>query len=223
MSTSTLRRSAEQSFEAGSALAHEGRYEQALIELRRAEEGFRRLDAPGRPFGCFLENGVSGLANTLALSGRCNLSLGRWDKAAVCFETSFINERFERPSSFPAFVREVEPELVEAYARLLDHADPNSLQTLITGDPIIDTAFRFPYSLDPEALAQARLYELAPGRYHRFRDFHARVRGLDLELRKSERKPDEAGLRKAGLIVALALGALLGLYALVGLKALLLR
>ncbi len=83
-------------FENGYALFLEKRYVQALSELQRAEDAFRKLDARGHPFTIPLSNGVSGLANALALSGQCWQFLGNYEKAVLLYETSLINAKFEK-------------------------------------------------------------------------------------------------------------------------------
>jgi hypothetical protein len=65
MSTLLKRRMAEQLYDAGFALFEEGRYEEALGNLNRAQEAFRQIDVRGHPFCNPLSNGISGFANTL--------------------------------------------------------------------------------------------------------------------------------------------------------------
>ena len=67
---------AQQVFERGSALLQQQKYEQAIIDLQQAEQLFRKIDVKGHPFTIPLANGVSGLANALALSGLCYLKQG---------------------------------------------------------------------------------------------------------------------------------------------------
>lgn len=104
MSTSTKPGLAEQLYLSSRALVHEGRYHDALIELQRAGNAFRSLDARAYLFLRKLINGVSGLANTLVLSGFCHQMPGNYKAALTCYETSLINskmplERNRRPSA----------------------------------------------------------------------------------------------------------------------------
>jgi tetratricopeptide (TPR) repeat protein len=103
MSTIITRRMAEKSYDAGQALFKQGRYDEALIDLRHAEDAFRKLDAKGHLFDIPLPNGVSGLANTSALSGLCYEKHGDYRTALMCYGTSFINTKFERKHPFLDF------------------------------------------------------------------------------------------------------------------------
>ncbi len=100
MTLSLKRRAAESFYLNGYALFLEKRYMQAIAELQRAEDAFRKLDARGHPFTMPLSNGVSGLANSLALSGQCWQLLGNYEKAIPLYETSLINEKFEKKKPF---------------------------------------------------------------------------------------------------------------------------
>ncbi len=162
MPTSLKSRAAQQLYNAGFSLFQECRYEQALIELRRAEDAFRKLDVRGHPFNHVLPNGITGLANTLALSGRCHQRLGRIEKAIACFEASFINAKFERSKPFQVFVANLREDLLACYAREMDKLDEQTKLDITNRDIRVDTIYRFPFSLIREAILLARLYELAP-------------------------------------------------------------
>ncbi len=208
------RRTAEQLFNAASSLYQDCRYEQALIELRRAEDAFRKLDSPGHPFNQVLTNNVTGLANTLALSGRCYLRLGNSEKALVCFETSFINEKFERPRPFAAFVKDLREDLLSCYEERLRKINEPAMQSLLQQDIRIDPSCCFPFSLSQEACTPARLYALAPERYPHFRDFALRAEEQDSAVRRSDKKSDESRMKKANVYIWLVLGSLWAAYCL---------
>ncbi len=221
MSTSTesKRRTAERLFNVAFSLYQEGRYEQSLIELRRAEDAFRKLDSRGHPFNHVLANGVTGLANTLALSGRCYQRLGNIAKAIICYETSFINAKFERPRPFSALIRDLREDLLACYAENLRNLDESALGNLTQGDIRIDTTCCFPFSLTKEAFTLARVYELAPERYPHLRDFVVRAAEQDAAIRLSDRKSDESRVKRANIYIWLALGSLWAAYCLLVVRA----
>ncbi len=217
MSTSTesKRRTAERLFNAAFSLYQECRYEQSLIELRRAEDAFRKLDSRGHPFNHVLPNGVTGLANTLALSGRCHQRLGNIEKAIICYETSFINAKFERPRPFTAFIKDLREELLACYADNLRDMGESALVSLTTQQDIrIDTSCCFPFSLTKEAFTLARVYELAPERYPHLRDFVVRAAEQDAAIRLSDKKNDESRIKRANIYIWLVLGSLWAAYCL---------
>lgn len=222
MSTSSKRRTAEQFFRTGRALFEENRCEEALVELRRAEEAFRRLDAAGHPFIHALANGVSGLANTLALTGRCLQRLGNFDQAITCYETSFINAKFERGKRFQAFVAALQDDLIACYEKKLSGIDGQMLQNSLDRDIAVDISFRFPFSLSENTLCIARLYELAPARFPQFKNFYLRARKTDSENRRlSGQERETSRMRKANAFIWLVLGALWAVYSMIAVKALL--
>ncbi len=221
-STKSKRRTAERLFDAASSLYEECRYEQALIELRRAEDAFRKLDSRGHPFNQVLTNGVTGLANTLALSGRCHLRLGNFDKALICFETSFINEKFERPRPFAAFANDLREDILSCYAERLRKIDDPAMQSLLQQDVRTDPSCCFPFSLSQEACALVRLYALAPDQYPHFRDFALRAEEQDSAIRRSDKKSDESRMKKANVYIWLILGSLWAAYCLLVARALVL-
>ncbi len=214
------RRIAEQLYEAGFALYREHRYEQALIELSRAADAFRKLDARGHPFGRPLSNGVTGHANALALAGRCHQQLGDIEKAITCFETSLINAKFERPKPFRDFVAAVRRDMHACYARVFEKSGPLTQRDLLVKDLPIDPSYLFPFSLDKEAIPLARLYELAPDRYPQFGDFFLRAREKDAALRRTDKGADDTKMRKAGFTIWLILGSLWAVYTLMAARVL---
>ncbi len=223
MSTSSKKRTAERLYKAAYSLFQERRYEQALIELRRAEDAFLRLDAQGHPFGHLLSNGVSGLANTLALSGRCYQQLGNAEQAIDCYEASFINSKFERTKPFASFAEDLRRDLIACYADSMKNMDEQTKIGVMGQDVMIDTSFRFPFSLKKDAVILARLYELAPERYPCLKDFALRAAEQDAALRRSDKKNRESRLQKAHVYVMLVFGSLWVAYCYLGIKALFLK
>jgi tetratricopeptide (TPR) repeat protein len=222
MSTSLQWRAAQDLFNAGFSLFEEMRYEQAIDALLKAEAAFRALDARGHPRGHFLENGVSGLANTLALLGRCHQELGHYDEAVTCYETSLINEKFERRKPFVPFLNELRKNLASCYERRLSQLDDRSLQFILDQDIELDTSFRFPFSLQKNAIPIARLYELDPVRYQRFKDFYLRSRTNDTALRRQAGKGvDETRMKRATFWIWVFLGIMWIIYSIIMVKALL--
>ncbi len=220
MSTSQTWQEAEQFFLRGQSLFRENRYEQGLIELRRAERAFRRLDARGHSFHRTLSNGVSGLANTLAMSGRCHQNLGNYEQAIACYETSLINAKFERKKPFQDFVSDMRQELAACYEHALNKISGPALRDIAGRDAEIDISYRFPFSLDEHLIPLARLYELAPDRFPQFRDFYVRSQSRDRELRRETTGADEAQMKKITFSVWVVLGALWAAYSLIVSKAL---
>ncbi len=216
MSTSTERkkRTAERLFNAAFSLYQECRYEQSLIELRRAEDAFRKLDSHGHPFNHVLPNGVTGIANTLALSGRCYQRLGNIEKAIACYETSFINAKFERPRPFADFVKDLREDLLACYAKDLRIMDESAALSLTQQNIRIDTSCCFPFSLTKKAFTLVRVYELAPERYPHLRDFAAWAAEQDSAIRLLDKKSDEARMKKANIYVWAVLGSLWTAYCL---------
>jgi tetratricopeptide (TPR) repeat protein len=220
MSIFMKRRIAEQLYEDGFALYREHRYEQALIELSRAADTFRKLDARGHPFSHPLSNGVTGHANALALAGRCHQQLGDIEKAIICFETSLINAKFERPKPFQDFVAAVRQDMLACYARVVEKSGPLTRQDVLVKDLPIDPSYRFPFSLDKEAIPFARLYELAPERYPQLGDFFLGAREKDAALRRAGKGADDTRMRKAVFTIWLILGSLWAVYALMAVRVL---
>jgi len=223
MSTSSTRQTAEFCFNTGYALFLENHFEQALFELRKAEDAFRKLDSRGYPFNITLANGVSGLANALTLSGRCHQRLDNWEQAATCFETGLINSKYEKPKFFKPFLQSLNADLAICYSRALEQIDQRTLADLLLRDVAINTSFCFPFSLDKNVFPLARLYELVPEQYPQFKDFYHRAREKNKELERLDEALDQARLKKAGISIWVALGALWALYTLLASKALLYR
>ncbi|HAK61286.1 MAG TPA: hypothetical protein DCO77_13060 [Nitrospiraceae bacterium] len=196
MSTVLKRHMARQLYDAGYSLFHEGRYEQALVELRRAEDTFRKIDARGHPFSNPLPNKISGMANTLFLQGSCYQKLGDTENAIRCFESSLINGKFERRKPFRLFEHSVRENLTLSYENKVNSMSDDTIASCIQEAPSIDTSFLFPFSLDPSVIPLARLYELAPVRYNRFRDFYTAAGKKDRQIRRADRHSEDVIMKK---------------------------
>jgi len=192
---------AEKSYDAGHALFQEGRYDEALIELRRAEDAFRKLDAKGHLFDIPLPNGVSGLANTSALSGLCYEKLGDYRTALTCYETSLINAKFERKQSFLDFSRKFSQNMRSCYEQEINNTDIGTRDALLNQEAEVDISYRFPFSLTKAAIPFARLYELAPEQYRQFQYFYERARKKDSEIRRMFKGTDESAVKRAGFYI----------------------
>lgn len=219
MFTSTKRRMAENMYNSGRALFQEGLYNEALIELRRAEDAFRTWDALGHPFANFLSNGISGLANTLALCGLCYQKLGNFKAALTCYETSLINSKFERKKALLEFKQMFAENLIACYEKTLESADVDRI-SFLSRTPEIDVSFRFPYSLPQGIVPFARLYELAPERYSQYKDFYERAKEKDAEIRRLSKTSDESAMKRTSIYVWSILAAIWGIYGLIVIKAL---
>lgn len=199
MPTTSKRQFAEQAYRNGEALVRERRFTEAIGELRRAEDLFRRLDARGHPFNFTLENGVSGLANTLFLLGHCHREIGDIPAATTYFETSTVNEPFERTFPFRSFLKNVHDHLIACYEGILVRTGQRGINELQNEDPSVDITYRFPFSLDPKIIPAARLYELAPERFPQFRSFYTVAREKDAVLRRAGSRTDDATMRAIAL------------------------
>ena len=219
MSTSTKRRMAESMYNSGHALFQEGLYNEALIELRRAEDAFRVWDALGHPFADRLSNGISGLANTLALSGLCYLKLGNFKAALTCYETSLINSKFERKKALRHFKQMLAENLIICYEKTLEGSGVDRV-SFLSRTPEIDISFRFPYSLPQDIVPFARLYELAPERYPQYKDFYERSKEKDAEIRRLSKTSDESAMKRTSVYVWGILAAIWIIYGLVVIEAL---
>lgn len=209
MGTPSDTRTAEQFYEAGQFLANEERYEEALAALDRAEEAFRRLEAGIWPCRIYFQSGVSGLAETLKLKGICFQNLGDYRRAAESYETSLINFRFEKKKPFTEFCKTLSPLLIACYERLLDGHSPKSHEQ----DIDIDISYKFPFSMPPNLIPLARLYELEPARFRSFEGTYMHAHKKDLALRRSRRTPAERALRAVSIA---AWGMLIAIWVLYG-------
>jgi tetratricopeptide (TPR) repeat protein len=201
MTLSLKRRAAESLYENGYALFLEKRFMQALAELQRAEDAFRKLDARGHPFTISLPNGVSGLANTLALSGQCRQLLGNYEKAVHLYETSLINSKFEKKKPFQEFMETLQKNMLFCYLKKLESIDQKILQQVLTQEPEIDIYYRFPFSLREDTIFIARLYELAPGQHPQFKDFYTRAQRQDAAMRRNDSSSDERATKRMSIYI----------------------
>jgi tetratricopeptide (TPR) repeat protein len=192
---------AREAFEKGSALADQGNYEQAIIQLQDAEVLFRQIDVKGHPFTIPLANGVSGLANTLDLIGLSHQKLGNYQKAVQYFESSFINSKFEKAPHFTKFSEGINENLLACYDTMLSLNLLDRTEDLLKSAPEINTAFQFPFSLNKDAVILARLYELSPERYRIYQNFYRLAKEKDSEIRKLEKKSDEASMRTLSILI----------------------
>jgi tetratricopeptide (TPR) repeat protein len=222
MSTSTKRQLAENLYNSGRALFQENRYSEALIELRRAEDAFRIWDSRGHPFTDRLSNGMSGLANTLALSGLCHQKLGNFRAALTCYETSLINSKFEKQGILRNFAQNLTENLISCYEKIVAD-DGSDREGFLIREPEIDMSFRFPYSLPPEIVPFARLYELAPDRYTHYKDFYQQAKKKDSSIRRLSKTSDESTMKRASIYVWGILAAIWAIYGLIVMNALIHR
>jgi tetratricopeptide (TPR) repeat protein len=200
MTTKLKRRMAQEFYDKGFAGFQAGKYEQAIVELRKAEDAFRELDVVGQPFGFPLPNGVSGLANTLALEGRCFQALGDYQQAVTRFESCLVNGIFERKRPFQAFWSALRTGVIACYEKTLEQTGPETLKNP-KRNPDVDISFLFPFSLSQESIPVARLYELAPERYPQFGDFYAAARKKDIMMRRMDKRSDESTMKKLSISV----------------------
>jgi tetratricopeptide (TPR) repeat protein len=223
MLTDGIALKAREAFEKGSALAELGNHEQAIIELQNAEVLFRQIDVKGHPFTIPLANGVSGLANTLVLIGLSHQKLGNYQKAVQCFESSFINSKFEKARHFTKFTEIINKSLLACYDKILSLHLLDRTEDLLESTPEINTAFQFPFSLNKDAIILARLYELSPERYRSYQNFYRRAKEKDSEIRKREKKSDEASMRKLSFLIWSILIIIWAVYGTVVIDALLIQ
>jgi tetratricopeptide (TPR) repeat protein len=195
------RHAAESLYENGYALFLEKRYMQALAELRRAEDAFRKLDVNGHPFTIPLSNGVSGLANTLALSGQCRQFLGNYEQAVQLYESSLIHAKFEKKKPFQEFIKMLQKHMLFCYQKKLELVDQETLRRIVTQEPDLDVYYRFPFSLRDDAILIARLYELAPDQHPQFKDFYAGAQRKDAGMRHGDRNSDERAMKRMSITI----------------------
>ncbi len=210
---------AERLYNSGHAFFQKGLYSEALIELQRAKDAFRQEDAGGHPFTSHLPNGVSGLANSIALSGRCHQQLGDFKAALICYETSLINSKFEKKRPWTAFTKSLTENFIFCAEKIFEESGGDR-KTLLDREQEIDISFRFPYSLSPDVIPLARLYELAPKRYPQYKDFYQNAKKKDSQFRRLSKTADESSLRRTGSYVWGILAAIWVIYGLITLRAL---
>jgi tetratricopeptide (TPR) repeat protein len=212
---------AREAFEKGSALAEQGNYEQAIIQLQNAEVLFRQIDVKGHPFTIPLANGVSGLANTLGLIGLSHQKLGNYQKAVQYFESSFINSKFEKGHHFTKFSEGINENLLACYDKMRSLNLLDRTEDILKSAPEINTDFQFPFSLNKDAVILARLYELSPDRYRSYQNFYRLAKERDSEIRRLEKKSDETSMRTLSILIWSILIVIWALYGTVVIDALL--
>ena len=201
MATSVHRRMATQHYDSGHALLQQGRYHEALIELGTAENAFRTIDARGHPFTQPLSNGISGLANTLMLSGQCCQKLGDYSTAITYYETSQINVKFEKKRPLQKFLQNLNSDLAFCYEQVVEGMPRQERDRLLAQEPQIDVSFRFPFSLPLAQVPLARLAELAPERHPELQRFYQHARERDIDLRRRSKTADESTMKKMSIAV----------------------
>lgn len=222
MSRSVQKRMALQYYEAGCALFQQAQYTEALLELNKAENLFRELDARGHPFSNPIANGVSGLANCLSVTGSCHQKLGNYSSAVTAYETSLINSKFEKKRPFRKLWKQIAEDMAFCYAQICENMPADRIQKLITREPDINISYRFPYSLPPDAVPLARLYELSPERYHDYAHFYETARRKDAEMRRNSKWLDgDAPMKKLSIYVWTILFMIWTVYVVIAVEALL--
>jgi tetratricopeptide (TPR) repeat protein len=224
MTTVDIWRAAEQIYLTGRTLFEQGKFSDALAELAKAEDAFRKFDVRGHPFWHVLDNGLSGLAHTLYLKGQCLENLGDCAGALLCYETSLINKKFERSRPFKKFWRALRLQMTTCYEMRLNIGDTGRIADLLNPEDIkIDISYIFPFSLDVDRMPLARLYELDPGRYRQFRDFYVRAKERDGRLRRLSQASDVSSVKRLGLLVGGTMALLWITYGIVVYRALFLK
>lgn len=224
MTTVDTWRAAEQSYLAGRSLFEQGKFSEALAELTKAEEGFRKFDVRGHPFWRVLDNGLSGLAYTLYLKGQCLEHLGDCASALICYETSLINRKFERKRPLKKFWQALRNQMTACYELRLNSGDAGRIADLLNArDFRIDSSYSFPFSLDDDRLPIARLYELDPGRFPQFKEFYARAKELDARLRRRSEVPGFSSVKRLAFAVGGAMALIWITYGIIVYRALLLK
>ena len=221
MQTTDTIQNAMEAYGKGTSLLQQEKYKEAIPHLSRAVDDFRKHDAEGHPAENVLENGVSALANALFHLGICSERTGDVAGAVTCFETAFINERFEHSFSFRIFSRDLASHLAACYERHLDEPEQNDIDSFLTGGMVsVDSSYRFPFSLDPKMIPYARLYELAPRRHERFKKFYEAAKKRDRILRSTGTKTDDQSMRRISIGVWSVIAAIWVAYGIVVLRTL---
>ena len=202
-------------------LIHEGRFREAIPLLNRSADDFRGHAAEGHPTELVFENGISALANVLIHLGICYERTGDLHRALNCFETALINERFERKRAFRLFQKELIPRLVSCYEQLIAENQRSFPDRGPQVPKVVDATCRFPFSLPSLVLPYARLFELDPSRYAKFKTFYEDARLRDDEQRSSGGPTDETVMRKVTFGVWGVLSVIWILYGIIVTRALL--
>ncbi|HWR73231.1 MAG TPA: hypothetical protein VN604_08675, partial [Nitrospirota bacterium] len=188
--------------------------------LQQAADMFRVIDARGHPFNYTLPNGVTGLANTLALEGRCFHRMGDLDRALTFYEMSLINAKFERKKPFKKFLRDLHADMKHCYEHKLNGYSNDARSDLLRQPVQIDPSYCFPFSLEPDRIPLARLYEIDPLRHVHFKDFYEASLKKDKEKRLKDKKSDESMMRTMSISIWAILLAIWSVYIVVFIRAL---
>ena len=210
---------ARRRFDEGMTLFQEQRYAEALGPVQQAADMFRGIDARGHPFNFTLPNGVTGLANTLALEGRCYQKMGELDHALTLYEMSLINAKFERKKPFKKFLTDLHADIEYCYEHKLSGYSGEALIDLLQQPVQIDTSYCFPFSLDPDRIPLARLYEINPLRHDRFKGFYETSLQKDKETRLKDKKSDESMMRTMSISIWAILFAIWSVYIVIFIRA----
>ncbi len=219
MFSSAETKAARVHFDEGMTLFQEQRYTQALTALQRAADMYRTIDARGHPFNYTLPNGVSGLANTLALKGRCFQRQGDLERALTFYEMSLINAKFERKKPFRKFLSDLTADLKVCYEHKLKKHSEEELHNILQQPVSIDTSYCFPFSLDEDRIPLARLFEIDPETYDRFKSFYRTSLQKDKEVRLKDKKSDESTMRTMSFYIWTILMAIWSVYIALFIKA----
>ncbi len=220
MLTTDTTQDAIAAYRKGSSLVQQEQYREAIPFLHEAAESFRRYAAEGHPAEHTLENGVTAMANAMYLLGVCHERTGNISRAITCLETACINERFERSAPFRAFLQDLQAVLASCYEWQIKTTGRDDVSPLLNLEPITDSTCRFPFSLAPEIIPYARLYELAPQRYQQYRQFYYRAKKMDAVLRSAGSKADEATMQKISIIVWTVIATIWIVYGFVAIRTL---
>jgi tetratricopeptide (TPR) repeat protein len=220
MTTVDIWRAAEQTYLTGRTLFEQGKFSEALAELTKAEDAFRKFDVRGHPFWHVLDNGLSGLAHTLYLKGQCLENLGDCTGALTCYETSLINRKFERRRPFRKFWQALRRQMTMCYEMRLNSSIADLLEAQ---DVKVDISRIFPFSLDADRLPLARLYELDPDRHRQFKDFYVRAKERDSQLRRMSQAPGLSSVKRLAFLVGGTMALILITYGIVVYRALFLK
>ncbi len=218
LTTHTLQ-DAMEAYRKGTSLVQQEQYREAIPFLHQSAEALRGFAAEGHPAEHTLENGVTAMANALYHLGVCYERTGNIPRAITCFETAWINERFERSVPFRAFLQDLAPVLASCYERQLKATGQEDVAAILSDpEPVPDSTYRFPFSLAPEIIPYARLYELAPQRYQQFEQFYRRAKAKDARLRSTGSKTDEATMHRISIVVWSVIAAIWLVYGVVVLR-----
>lgn len=75
----------------------------------------------------------------------------------------------------------------------------NSTNAILETGLNIDINFRFPFSLDPDFIPAARLYELDPERFRSFKDIYTLAKEKYTILKRMSTSPEEKAIKRFGL------------------------